>query len=125
MQFGGMYYDRGYPEGDYSADYGVNLNVDWVFPFPFVPKDFKLPYSEVPLCHQFEPVIFMDMGAGKIKRPAGTERAVKFLMSVGGGLKVQINRNLFLTIYWAERIGDRPTQGQGTSNFHIAFQGEV
>jgi hemolysin activation/secretion protein len=125
MQFGGAYYDRGYPEGDYSADYGVNLNVDWVFPLFFVPKDFKLPYSDTPLCRQFQPVVFMDMGAGKLKKFGPGERETKFLMGFGGGLRVQINRNIFLRLEWAERTGDRPTQGQGPSNFHISFQGEI
>ena len=125
MQFGGANYDRGYPEGDYIADYGANLNLDWIFPMPFVPKEFKLPYSETPLRHQFEPVIFMDTGGGEIKKPNPGERETKFLMGLGGGLRVQINRNLFLNIYWAERVGDRPSSGQGPSNFHIAFQGEI
>jgi hemolysin activation/secretion protein len=125
MQFGGANYNRGYPEGDYMADYGANLNLDWVLPMPFVPKDFKLPYSETPLRHQFEPVVFMDMGGGKLKDVGSGERRSKFLMSLGGGLRVQINKNLFLRLEWAERVGDRPGQGQGASNFHIAFQGEV
>ena len=125
MTFGGANYTRGYPEGDYSADYGVNMNTEWVFPMPFVPKDFKLPYSETPLRHQFEPILFMDMGGGKVKKPSPSERETKFLMGLGGGLKVQINRNLFLRVEWAERVGDRPTQGQAPSNFHISFQGEI
>lgn len=125
MQFGGANYNRGYPEGDYTADYGANLNLDWIFPMPFVPKDFKLPYSETPLRHQFEPVLFMDLGGGRIKQPGPGERETKFLMGLGGGLRVTINKNLFLRLEWAERVGDRPNQGQGPSNFHIAFQGEV
>jgi hemolysin activation/secretion protein len=125
MQLGGAYYIRGYPEGDYLADEGISLNVDWVFPLLFVPKDFKLPYSTTPLCHQIEPVVFMDMGAGRLKKFGPGERETKFLMGIGGGLRVQINRNLFLRLDWAERVGDRPSQGQGPSNFNISFQGEI
>lgn len=125
MQLGGANYIRGYPEGDYLADYGGSLNVDWVFPLFFVPKDFKLPYSPTPLCRQIQPVAFMDMGAGKIKRPASFERETKFLMGLGGGLKIQINSNIFMNMYWAERVGDRPSQGQGPSNFNISFQVEI
>jgi len=125
IQFGGAYSVRGYPEGDYSADYGAGLNVEWIFPLFFVPKDFKLPYSETPLCHQFEPVVFMDMAGGKIKKPGPGERETKFLMGIGGGLKVQINRNVFLNLYWAERVGDRPSANQGPSNFNISFQCEI
>lgn len=125
MQLGGAYYIRGYPEGDYLADYGISLNADWVFPMFFVPKDFKLPYSTMPLCHQIEPVVFMDMGAGKLKKFGSGERETKFLMGLGGGLRVQINRSLFLRLDWAGRLGDRPTQGQGPSTFNISFQGEI
>ena len=60
-----------------------------------------------------------------MKKVGSGERETKFLMGLGGGLRVQINSNLFLRIEWAERVGDRPTQGQGPSNFHIAFQGEI
>lgn len=125
MQLGGAYTVRGYPEGDYSADYGASFNVDWVFPFPFIPKDFKLPYSDTPLCHQFEPVVFMDLAGGEIKKPGIGERQTKFLMGLGGGLKVQINRNVFLNMYWAARVGDRPSQAQGPSEFHVTFQCEI
>ena len=125
MQFGGANYTRGYPEGDFIADYGANMNVDWVFPLPFVPKEFKLPYSETPLRHQIEPVVFLDMGGGKLKKVGTGEKARKFLMGVGGGLRVQINRNLYMRLEWAERIGDRPTPSSAPSNFHLVIQGEI
>ena len=125
MQFGGANYTRGYPEGDFIADYGVNMNNDWVFPLPFVPKDFKLPYSETPLRHQIEPVAFMDLGGGKLKKVNPGEKSRKFLMGLGGGLRIQINRNLYIRLEWAERTGDRPSIGNAPSNFHIVVQGEI
>jgi hemolysin activation/secretion protein len=67
----------------------------------------------------------MDMGGGELKKFGPGERQTKFLMGLGGGLRVQINSNLFLRLEWAERVGDRPGQGRGPSNFHIAFQCEI
>ncbi|MFH1848539.1 MAG: ShlB/FhaC/HecB family hemolysin secretion/activation protein, partial [Candidatus Omnitrophota bacterium] len=125
MQFGGMYSVRGYPEGEYMADAGASLNMDWFFPAYIIPKTWKLPYSDTPLRNQIEPVIFMDMGGGVLMKNLPGERKNMFLMGIGGGLKVQIGRNLYLRLDWAQRIGDRPTPGSGPSTFHMMFQFEA
>lgn len=125
FQIGGMSTVRGYPEGEYIADIGASLNVDWFFPCYLFPKDYKLPYAEAPLRQQIQPVIFMDLAGGKLKRAFPGERPIRFLMGLGGGLKIQYNRNVFLRLEWAGRVGDRPGGGQGPSNFHMSFQLEV
>jgi hemolysin activation/secretion protein len=91
----------------------------------FVPRDFKLPYAEMPLRNQIQPVVFMDIGGGKIRRANAGEHPIRFLMGMGGGLRLSYNRNFSLRLDWAERLGDRPTQGQGPSNFYITLQCEV
>ncbi len=125
IQFGGANTVRGYPEGDYSADAGAILNMDWIFPFYLVPKEWKLPHADKPLREQVQPVIFMDLGGGKITKKVPGGRSDKFLMGVGGGLKIQFNKYLFMRLEWAERIGDRPEIGNAASNFHISFQCEI
>ena len=125
IQLGGANTVRGYPEGEYLADIGATLNVEWVFPCYIIPKEIKLPYAKAPLREQLQPVIFMDMAGGKIKKLAPGERPDRFLMGVGGGLRFSFNRNLFLRLDWAERVGDRPTQGQGPSNFYVTLQCEL
>ena len=101
---------RGYPEGEYLADIGATLNVEWVFPCYIIPKEIKLPYAKAPLREQLQPVIFMDLAGGKIKKPALGERPNRFLMGAGGGLRFSFNKNLFLRLDWAERPGDRPSR---------------
>ena len=126
LQLGGAYSVRGYPEGDYLADYGATFSMEWYFPFYLIPKEWKLPHADQPLRYQIEPVIFFDLGGGGLMRVNPGEVEAKILMGLGGGVKIHFNRNLFLRLDWAQAIGgDGPVQGNGPSNFYITFQFEV
>jgi Hemolysin activation/secretion protein len=126
LQLGGAYSVRGYPEGDYLADYGATFSAEWYFPFYLIPKEWKLPHADQPLRNQIEPVVFFDLGGGGLMKVNPGERDAKILMGLGGGVKIHFNRNLFLRLDWAQAVGgDGPAQGNGPSNFYITFQFEV
>ncbi len=125
IQIGGFNSVRGYPEGDYLADFGGYLQCDWYFPMYLIPKDYKLPRSQMPLRNQIEPVFFFDLGGGKLKKVITGEKHDKFLAGVGGGFRVRLNNKFFLRLEWAEHIGDRPTSGSGPSTFYLTFQSEI
>ena len=125
FQLGGMNSIRGYPEGDYLADIGGNLNFDWVFPMYPIPASWKLSHSEVPLQRQIQPVFFVDMGGGKNRKVLSGERKDKFLMGIGGGLRIRLNNNFNLRLEWAKHVGDDPQSGSGPSTFYFALQGEI
>ncbi len=114
FQLGGANSVRGYPEGEYLADRGVVLNVEWAF-----------PHAIMPLRNYLQPVVFMDMGAGNLKRVGLGEQSNRFLMGAGAGIRFQFKKNFFLRLDWAKRLGDRPTAGQGPSNFYITTQFEI
>ena len=125
FQIGGANSVRGYPEGDYLADMGGDLNLDWVFPMYLIPREWKLPGQDTALRHQIKPVFFMDLGGGKLKETMPGEKKDKFLMGIGGGIRVNLNRNLFLKLDWAKDIGDEPSSGSGPSTFYLTFQSEI
>jgi len=125
LQLGGESSVRGYPEGDFLADAGASLNLDWVFPMYLFPKDWKLPRSDTPLRNQIEPCVFMDLGGGKLIKTLPGERKEKFLMGVGGGIRVRLYSKAFLKLEWAEAVGDNPISGAGPSTFYFTFQGEI
>jgi hemolysin activation/secretion protein len=125
LQLGGANSVRGYPEGEYLADIGTVLNVEWVFPSYIFPKEYKLPHARMALRDQLQPVIFIDLGAGALKKVNVGERRDKFLIGVGGGLRFQFSKNFFLRLDWAKRVGNKPTLGQGPSTLHIACQLEI
>jgi hemolysin activation/secretion protein len=47
------------------------------------------------------------------------------LMGAGAGIRFQFNQNLFLRLDWAKRLGEKPSSGQGPSNFYITCQLEI
>jgi hemolysin activation/secretion protein len=124
FQLGGSDSVRGYPEGDYLADNGGVLNFDWVFPMYIIPKTWKLAGQDTPLRQQIEPVFFVDVGGGELKKVLPGESRDKFLAGVGGGLR--LNFKLFsLRLDWAKAIGDKQTSGSGPSTFYFTFQSEI
>ncbi len=120
FQLGGANSVRGYPEGDYLADIAATLNIDWIFPMYLIPKDYKLPRSDTPLRQQIQPVIFMDLGGGYITQKMITERGYKYLMGLGGGMRINLYNKLNVRLEWAQAVGSPPTQNGGPSNFHIS-----
>lgn len=125
LQLGGFSSIRGYPEGDYLADTGGTLNLDWVFPLPFVPADWKAPYSSTPLREAIEPVFFGDFGGGSLKKVGADEVRQKFLAGIGGGLRLRLFDKIFCIFEAAKRVGDRPSAGGGSATFHFLFQVEI
>ncbi|MCX5712703.1 MAG: hypothetical protein NTY47_06540 [Candidatus Omnitrophica bacterium] len=125
IQFGGANSVRGYPEGDYLADWGGNMNLDWVFPMYLIPKDWKLKNSNLALRHQIEPVFFIDVGGGQLRKVIPGEQYSKFLAGIGGGLRVRFNSNVSCRFDWAGSIGNKPGSGSGPSTFYFTFQSEV
>ncbi len=125
FQLGGESSVRGYPEGDYIADIGATLNMDWVFPLYLIPRSYKLPFDDTPLRNEIQPIVFMDMGGGVLKRTLPGERESKFLMGVGGGLKINLYHKFNARIEWAEAIGAKPTGNSGPSTFHLVVNFEI
>jgi len=125
FQLGGANSIRGYPEGDYLADIGGSLNLDWVMPMYLIPKDWKLNNSATPMRHLIEPVFFADVGGGMLKKVMPGEQRDKFLSGVGGGLKFHFGRYASLNLQWARYTGNKPTSGSGPSTFYFTFQSEI
>jgi hemolysin activation/secretion protein len=125
LQLGGANSVRGYPEGEYLADIGVVLNVEWMFPGYFLPKGYKLPHADRALRDQFQPVIFLDIGEGKLKKVGDGEKQRSSLVGAGAGIRFQFNRYFFLRLDFAQRLGDKPSSDKERSNFYITCQLEI
>lgn len=109
LGIGGLNSVRGFPEGEYLADSGGYANFEWYFP----------------LKRQIEPFLFADLGKGVLKKvDSGTDKE-RFLASLGGGVKVRLKNNFFLSLAWANRVSDRPSPDSGPTSFHITFQSDI
>lgn len=124
FQLGGADSVRGYPEGDYLADYGGVLNMNYFFPLYVIPQNWTLAGQDVPLRRQIEGVLFVDVGGGKLKKTLQGERKDKFLAGIGGGLRFNF-KHFSLRLDWAKAVGDRPSSGFGPSTFYFSFQSEM
>lgn len=125
IQIGGANSLRGYPEGDYLADMGGYLNFDWIFPNYLIPELWKLNNSQTALRNQIQPVIFVDIGGGELKKVNAGEKYKKFLVGIGGGFRINLGKGFYTRLEWAEHVGDRPSGGVGPSTFYITFQSEI
>lgn len=125
IQLGGQNSIRGYPEGDFLADSGALLNFDWIFPLYLMPESVKLPFADVPLRQQIQPIAFIDIGGGRLNKAQPYERRDKFLASFGGGIRIRLYKNVYCRFEWADPVGANPTQGSGPSNFHFSVQTEI
>ncbi|MCX5709192.1 MAG: hypothetical protein NT088_00435 [Candidatus Omnitrophica bacterium] len=115
LQLGGANTIRGYPEGDYLADWGGYISTDWVLSKLMVPS----------LRGKIEPVVFADVGGGELKKVLPGEKHMKFLAGVGGGLRMHLNNTASLRLDWAQYVGDEPFGGNGPSTFYFSFQSEI
>ena len=120
LQLGGENSVRGYPEGDYLADIGGNLDTDWYFPAYFIPPSWES--HGVNLRNDIQPFVFYDMGGGKLTKVYSGEHSAAFLSGVGAGVKIQIKKNMYLKLEWAVPTGNKPVSGAGPSTFDVVFQ---
>ncbi len=120
LQLGGANSVRGYPEGDYLADTGWDLQTEWYFPSYFIPAKWQLRGSD--LRHGIEPFIFYDMGGGNMREVGSGELKSQFLVGVGAGLMIRIGNNMYLKVEWGVPRGDKPVRGTGPSTFDVSFQ---
>jgi hemolysin activation/secretion protein len=120
MQLGGVNSIRGYPEGDFLADMGASLNMNWHFPLYFVSPSFKVAGFNIR--EQVDPILFFDIGEGWLFKTERTETGSKFLAGVGGGFSIHVRKNAHLKLQWAKAVGDEPIHGAGSSVFSVSFQ---
>ncbi|OGW84844.1 MAG: hypothetical protein A3C35_06595 [Omnitrophica bacterium RIFCSPHIGHO2_02_FULL_46_11] len=125
LYLGGAHSVRGYPEGDYLADQGFVLNVEYLTPFFFIPKEWQLPRSNQPLGKQIQFVFFFDAGYGRLRGPAVTETSERHLMGAGEGLRIQITKHLAARIELAHVIGQEPLTDSDHHRIHFTIQTEI
>ena len=121
LQLGGESSVRGYPQGDYLADIGGDMDTDWFFPMYFIPSSWQSYGTS--LRSDIEPFIFYDMGGGKLVKVNAGEHQGQFLQGTGAGVRFHIRNNMYLKLEWALAVGgDKPIHGAGPSTFDVSFQ---
>ena len=120
IQLGGANSIRGYPEGDYLADIGGDMETEWYFPSYFIPLAWQ--WEGTTLRNDIEPFVFYDMGGGRMISVYNGEAKERFLAGTGAGIRIRIKGNFYLKLEWAVPTADKPVRGTGPSTFDVSFQ---
>jgi hemolysin activation/secretion protein len=108
LAIGGAKSVRGYQEGEYLADHGGFVSMDFYVPLHFIPDGWTLPNAKQPLKKDLQGILFADVGTGGIRRPLTGERKYKDLAGVGFGARAHLWDKFYARLEWAFPVGDRP-----------------
>lgn len=117
---GGINSVRGYPSQDFSADHGMQHNLELILPAKFIPENYQLPFEFKPLRESVEGVLFFDQAVGRIRGPTGrdTPRTAHYA-SAGAGVRFSLYDQASLRLEWGFPLGDSSLSESGDSRFHI------
>ncbi len=121
MRLGGYDSVRGYPEGDYLADYGYQGSLEFRVPPYFIPKEWKWPFANIPVIDSVRGVCFLDFGKGFLNSPFMEEEKSERLTGAGAGLRVSISRNVQARVDWGVPLAGKTGEGKGT-RLHVSIQ---
>lgn len=124
MDIGGVYSVRGYPQSDYLGDYGAGGSVELRVPCYFIPRDVKVPWTDVPLWNRINFVAFFDGAYAKTRRPAPGDIPSRTFFGAGGGIRIDLPRNFTARFEWAAPTGDRASDRSG-SQFTFSISSEL
>ncbi len=122
---GGATTVRGYPEGDFLGDQGILLNFEYLVPFRFLPKTWKVPHSDQPLWKETKFVFFYDLGYARLRGPASTEIQKRFLSGIGAGIRIRLSKYLYGRVEFAHVLGQEPLTDSDHTRVHFSLQVQV
>jgi hemolysin activation/secretion protein len=70
-------------------------------------------------------VAFADEAYGRLRGASTSETDERHLFGVGGGLRIQVYKNIYARVEWGYTVGNRPLTDSRRSQFHFRLQAEV
>ena len=109
FQIGGIANVRGYPPAEKVGDKGYAVTLEWSFPPYFIPKDVKLPFSDVKGYDALRFVIFYDWANTHLRSPQAGEEKDETLSGVGWGLRLTLPENFSARVDFAWPLMESPS----------------
>ena len=125
LRLGGAFGVRGYPEGEYLADYGAFMTNELYIPTYFFPKKWKLPRTQETLREQIQGVTFFDFGGGCLRKPLSSEKHERTLAGTGLGVRIHMYDRIYARIQWAMPTGSRPQMTGSETAFYYGISAEA
>jgi hemolysin activation/secretion protein len=109
FQLGGIANVRGYPSAEAVGDEGYSMTWEWSFPFYFIPRDTKVPFSNFKLYDALKFDFIYDWGHTHLHRPLTGEEKHKTLRSAGFGFRFSLPENFSCRIDFAWPLDNMPS----------------
>ncbi len=119
LRVGGAETVRGYPEGEFLGERGINSSAEIRFPPFFIPKGWKFPRSQNQVRDAIQFLGFFDVARVETKGAPQSQDSNRPLAGTGGGIRFNLNRKIFgrnipAKVDWGYPIGDGPNTGRRT-----------
>ena len=124
MALGGINSVRGYPNGDFYADNGVQANLDFLFPAFFVPEAIKMPFSERSLKDELTGILFVDYAYGAKRGNIPSEKRDNYMVGIGIGARLRLYDQLFLRFAFGFPVGNKTITEKCDTRWHLAIDFE-
>ena len=126
MRVGGAETVRGYPEGEFLGERGINISTELRFPCYFIPKDRRYPRTEDSIRDSLQWLGFFDLARVETKGAPELQASNRTLASVGMGLRFNLTRkllgrNVSARLDWGWPIGDRSTTKKRAPRLHFSL----
>ncbi|MFC1739161.1 ShlB/FhaC/HecB family hemolysin secretion/activation protein [Planctomycetota bacterium] len=126
--FGGMYTVRGYDEYEILADGGILGSFQYEFDIVKYQETLAAQQQQEtekkPFVRKLAPLGFLDYGRTTVNHPVATEKRHEELMSVGGGMLLELGDNFSGGVYYGYPLFDTPDTrtGNGRVNVNLMYR---
>lgn len=104
FQLGGPYSVRGYGPGETAGDRGLYSSVEWSFPYYFIPKKLKIPFTNETFYKTTSLVLFYDWGTTRSNSHTEEVKS-RTLNSAGVGFRFSLTNRLSAKAEFAWPLG--------------------
>ncbi len=112
FQIGGPYSVRGYAPGECAGDRGLYSSAEWSFPYYFIPKKLKVPFTKETWYDTTRLVLFYDWGTTRSNSNV-EETKSRTLKSAGFGFRFNLTNRLSAKAEFAWPIGGPKSSDTG------------
>lgn len=112
FQIGGIINTRGYPPAEFVGDIGFSTTTEWSIPVYILPKDAKIPSTQINLYDTIRLVAFYDYGCVRLNNPGDNSSKFNQLSDLGWGIRFNLPKHFNFRVDFAYPIGDGASDGK-------------
>lgn len=112
FQIGGIINTRGYPPAELVGDEGFSSTVEWSFPVYLIPKDAKIPSTQINWYDTVRLVAFYDYGNVRLRNPGGNASKFSQLSDFGWGVRFNLPKHFSFKVDFAYPIDTGASDGK-------------